>query len=99
MQVTEIVNPETVIVTVEGVNKRISLSSLRQPRVDAKAAMHDFAAAVTLAQAAGAEDGAAADSKNKKPLYDVPYYFDAREFLRFAPRRCQCRAHAAAARS
>ena len=30
-----------------------------------------------------ADEDASADTKGKKPLYDVPHYFDSREFLRY----------------
>ena len=35
-----------------------------------------------LIQSAGAGEGAEPESKKTRPLYEVPYYFDAREFLR-----------------
>ena len=35
-QVTEIVSPENIVVSVDGVSKRVSFSSLRQPRIESK---------------------------------------------------------------
>jgi len=65
--VKEIINPERIRVKkADGSEVELSLASLRQPR-----RMKDEA------PADGADEG-----RRKKPLYDTPYMFEAREFLR-----------------
>lgn len=69
-KVIEIVNGDAIVVKLpDGSPKKIHLSSLRPPRLLPK------------------EDGSqepltVKDGKRSKPLYDVPYMFEAREFLR-----------------
>ncbi|XP_073239320.1 staphylococcal nuclease domain-containing protein 1-like [Porites lutea] len=70
-KVVEVVNADALVVrTADGAQKKIHLSSLRPPRLIPK------------------EDGSqdtitnVKDNKKSRPLYDVPYMFEAREFLR-----------------
>jgi len=62
------VNPENIVVEVDGQYKRVSFSSIRQPR-----AQEQTAEAKEAAKEGGKEGG-----KGKRPLYDVPYFFEAR---------------------
>jgi staphylococcal nuclease domain-containing protein 1 len=70
-KVLEVVNSDAIVVkTPSGEHKKIFFSSLRPPRAQAPPA--------------GGEDGppAAREGKRGPPLYEVPYMFEAREFLR-----------------
>lgn len=69
-KVLEVVNGDAVVVkTPSGDAKKIFFSSLRPPRAQAK-------------EDGTVENGPARDGKRGLPLYDVPYMFEAREFLR-----------------
>ena len=59
-KVTEVVNGEVIVIKVGSVYKRVTLSSIRQPR-----------------PAEGTDAG-----PPSRALYEVPYLFEAREFLR-----------------
>merc|ERR1719419_140692 len=68
--VSEIVSADTLIVkTQSGELKRISLASVRPPRPDA-------------AKESEIQQQKTAANSRVRPLYDVPYMFEAREFLR-----------------
>jgi len=69
-KVVEIVNGDAVMVKVSpGEVKKIFFSSLRPPRAQPK-------------DDGVVENGPSRDGKRGRPLYDIPYMFEAREFLR-----------------
>jgi len=69
-KVLEVVNGDAVVVkTPTGESKKIFFSSLRPPRAQPK-------------EDGSAENGPARDGKRGLPLYDIPYMFESREFLR-----------------
>eukprot|EP00794_Sanderia_malayensis_P012792 gene12792-14103_t len=69
-KVVEVVNADAVVVMLPSKEfKKIFFSSLRPPRAQPK-------------DEDGQENGPNRDNKRGKPLYDVPYMFEAREFLR-----------------
>jgi len=70
-KVTEIVNGDAFMVKPAGSNeaKKIFFSSLRPPRAQPK-------------DDGVVENGPSRDGKRGRPLYDIPYMFEAREFLR-----------------
>jgi len=66
-KVLEVVNADAIVIkTPSGEQKKIFFSSLRPPR----------------AQAPAGDDSAPREGKRGPPLYEVPYMFEAREFLR-----------------
>lgn len=70
--VQEITGADSMIVRMNnGENKRIFLSSIRPPMRDKK-----------LTAAVGDENKPPTRSKDFRPLYDIPWMFEAREFLR-----------------
>jgi len=69
-KVVEVVNGDAVMVkTQAGEVKKIFFSSLRPPRAQPK-------------DDGVVENGPSRDGKRGRPLYDIPYMFEAREFLR-----------------
>jgi len=69
-KVTEVINGDAIMVKdPNGAEKKIFLSSLRSPRPQPK-------------DDGIVENGPSRDGKRGRPLYDVPYMFEAREFLR-----------------
>lgn len=73
-KVLEVVNSDAIVVkTPAGVHKKIFFSSLRPPRAQAPA---------PAAGGDGEGPPAAREGKRGPPLYEVPYMFEAREFLR-----------------
>jgi len=69
-KVLEVVNGDAVVVkTPSGEAKKIFFSSLRPPRAQPK-------------EDGSSENGPARDGKRGLPLYDIPYMFESREFLR-----------------
>merc|ERR1712142_568504 len=69
-KVVEVVNSDSLVLKLaDGSFKKVFLASVRPPRVDA------------AAQAEDANKGLRAAAR-VRPLYDVPYMFEAREFLR-----------------
>jgi len=69
-KVIEVVNGDAIMVKdSNGVEKKIFLSSLRSPKAQPK---NDEVV----------ENGPSRDGKRGRPLYDIPYMFEAREFLR-----------------
>jgi staphylococcal nuclease domain-containing protein 1 len=79
--VVEIVNPETIVVSLSGNGgfRRISLSSIRQPRGPVTAGGAAGGAAAAPAAADKDKDKA---SGSLPPVFQSPYMLDAREFLR-----------------
>ncbi|KAK3585672.1 hypothetical protein CHS0354_020238 [Potamilus streckersoni] len=73
-KVVEIVNGDGMVVKIgDTVYKKIFLASIKPPRPAAEGAEN---------QAPGPQPIKADTSKKGKPLYDIPYMFEAREFLR-----------------
>lgn len=69
-KVTEVINGDAIMVMDPlGSEKKIFLSSLRPPRAQPK-------------DDGVVENGPSRDGKRGRPLYDIPYMFEAREFLR-----------------
>ena len=69
-KVLEVVNSDAIVVKgPSGESKKVFFSSLRPPRAQPK-------------EDGSVENGPARDGKRGHPLYDVPYMFEAREFLR-----------------
>ncbi|XP_065668229.1 staphylococcal nuclease domain-containing protein 1 [Hydra vulgaris] len=69
-KVVEIVNGDAIVVKVSGNElKKVFFSSLRPPRAQPK-------------DDGVVENGPSRDGKRGRPLYDIPYMFEAREFLR-----------------
>jgi hypothetical protein len=66
--VEEIVNPECVVVSQGGVSRKVFLSSIRQPR----AAKEEPAAAA-----------APGSAKKRQNYWEIPWMFEAKEFLRY----------------
>ncbi|XP_057313006.1 staphylococcal nuclease domain-containing protein 1-like [Hydractinia symbiolongicarpus] len=69
-KVTEVINADALMVKLaSGDIRKIFLSSLRPPRAQPK-------------DDGVVENGPSRDGKRGRPLYDIPYMFEAREFLR-----------------
>ena len=68
-KVVEVVNGDAIMVKVGQEVKKIFFSSLRPPRAQPK-------------DDGVVENGPSRDAKRGRPLYDIPYMFEAREFLR-----------------
>ncbi|XP_066928022.1 staphylococcal nuclease domain-containing protein 1-like [Clytia hemisphaerica] len=68
-KVVEVVNGDAIMVKVGQDVKKIFFSSLRPPRAQPK-------------DDGVVENGPSRDAKRGRPLYDIPYMFEAREFLR-----------------
>jgi len=68
-KVVEVVNSDSLVLKLaDGSHKKVFLASVRPPKVDALAAADDAKALRPAARV--------------RPLYDIPYMFEAREFLR-----------------